>query len=365
MKKINNYTDFLKENKLRYYGFDWDDNILHMSTIIHMDKLVEGVWHPISISPSEYALLRYNSNYRTRDNNPEKAYEEFRDVGPRASKAFITDIVQAIEEKQFGPSWDKFVKCLTEGALFAIVTARGHEYSTLKEGVKYVIDNCLTEAQQDKMYENCEKFLHLFEKRTYTRNNSGNFTENELIKYYLDKCKYYGVGTPLSESFKSEFNVTNTIKIEEAKKLALNKFLEICHSYGEKTNIKVSVGFSDDDKKNVEHVKKFFEFKSAVYDRMKLNVYDTSNKTSVKTKFENGIVEDMGQSITGTENSLLRFTGFNTLPNDLGNTTTDFSQPNYTLLQKAKVAQKLTRTPKKKFNKKIKNAKPKSNDNPA
>jgi hypothetical protein len=362
MRKINNYTDFLKENKLRYYGFDWDDNILHMPTIIHMDKLVESMWEPISISPYEYALIRHDSNYRTRDNNPAKAYEEFGDIGPRKNKAFITDTIQAIEEKQYGPSWNKFIKCLTDGSLFAIVTARGHEYDTIKEGVKYIVDNCLTLSQQDKMYENCEKFLHLFEKRTYTRNNTGKFTNNELIEYYLDKCRYYGVASP---AFKTEHNLPYDIKIEESKKVALNKFLELCHSYGEKTNINVSVGFSDDDKKNVEHVKKFFEFKSAVYDRMKLNVYDTSNKTSIKTKFKNGIVEDMGQSITGTENSLLRFTGFNTLPNDLGNTTTDFSQPNYTLLQKSKVAHKLTKTPKKKFTKKLKNAKPKNNDNSA
>ena len=341
-----------KPNRLFYYALDWDDNILHMPTIIQMDKLVEGVWQPVPVSPFKFASIRHDSNYRNRDNNSEKAYEEFRDVGPRGNKSFINDIISAINEKKYGPSWNKFIKCLTEGALFVIVTARGHEYSTLKEGIKYIIDNCLTISQQDKMYENCENFLHLFDKRTFLRNNEGKFTDNQLIEYYLNKCKFYGVGSPLSESFKSEFNISDSIKIEEAKKLVLNKFLEICHSYGEKTNIKVSVGFSDDDKKNVEHVKKFFEFKSSIYDGMKLNVYDTSDKGNKKTKFENGIMEDMGQSITGTENSLLRFTGFNTLPNELGNTTTDFSQPNYTLLQKAKVANKL------------KNAKPKNNNNP-
>ena len=50
-------------------------------------------------------------------------------------------------------------------------------------------------------------------------------------------------------------------------------------------------------------------------------------------------------------------TGFNTLPNDLGNTTSDFSQPNYTLNQKAKVANKLTRQPKKRFIKRFKKLK--------
>ena len=98
-------------------------------------------------------------------------------------------------------------------------------------------------------------------------------------------------------------------------------------------------------------IKKFFEFKSTIYEHMKLNVYDTSNKVSHKTRFENGITEDMGPSISGKENSILRFTGPNSLTNTLQNATNDWSQPNYTLLQKSKVATLLTKNPKKKSKK--------------
>lgn len=340
-------------DRLFYYGFDWDDNILHMPTTIYMDKLCNGIWEPISISPSQFALIRDDANYRIRNNNAAKAYEEFRDYGPRGDKSFINDVKVAIEEGSYGPSWDKFVKCLTEGALFAIVTARGHEYDTLKEGVKYVINNCLTKNQQDIMYENCLKFSKIFEQRTYTRKSNCKFTDNDLIKIYLECCKYYGVGVPLSESFKKDFNVDNSIRIEEAKKLVLGKFIEICNEYASKINAKVSIGFSDDDKKNVEHIKKYFEYKSTIYNKMKLNVYDTSDKeNSVKTVFESAYGTDQGYS--NKDASVLRFTGFNTLPNELGNTTSDFSTPNYTLLQKSKVANKLTRGSKKRYNKKFK-----------
>lgn len=367
MKKINNYTDFLKENKLRYYSFDWDDNILHMSTPIHMDKLIEEKWQPISVLPSEFAIVRNDSNYRNRENNPSKAYEEFRDVGPRGNKAFINDVINSIRNNKFGPSWNKFIKCLVEGSLFAIVTARGHEYNTLKEGVKYIIDSCLTKKQGDLMYQNCQKFLQLFESKTFKREIGLKLSETKLINYYLDKCKFYGVGFPFSKSFHSEFHLDETIKIEEAKKIALDKFLSICHNYGKQSDKHVSVGFSDDDKKNVEHVKKFFEFKSTIYDRMKLNVYDTSDKVnSHKTQFKNGITEDMGPSISGKESSILRFMGPNSMPNTLQNATNDWSQPNYTLLQKSKVANLLTKdSVKKKVKLKKKNAKSKSNNNPA
>jgi len=355
-----------KVNRLFYYGFDWDDNILHMPTIIYMDKLVNGTWEQVSISPSEFALIRDDSNYRIRDNDAAKAYEEFRDFGPRGNKSFVNDVRLAIEEGAFGPSWNKFIKCLTEGALFAIITARGHEYNTIKEGAKYVIDNCLTVEQQDLMYENCLKFAKVFEKRSYTRKYNCKFTENDLIKTYLECCKYYGVGVPLSESFKKDFKISGSIRIEEAKKMVLGKFIEICNEYGSKINAKVSIGFSDDDKKNVEHVKKFFEFKSAIYDKMKFNVYDTSNKGNIKTEINIAEAIDMGPSISNKDSSILKFMGPNSMANTLQFSTNDFSQPNYTALQKVKVANLLTKPVKKKFTKKLKkDAKSKNNDNPA
>ena len=43
----------------KYYVFDWDDNILHMPTRIYLEKLGrDGVWRPVSVSTSTYALVR-------------------------------------------------------------------------------------------------------------------------------------------------------------------------------------------------------------------------------------------------------------------------------------------------------------------
>jgi hypothetical protein len=356
-----------KIDKLLYYSFDWDDNILHMPTFIYMDKLVDGNWQPISVTPSEFAIVRNDSNYRIRENNSIIAFQDFRDFGPKGSDVFLEDVKHAVLEKHYGPSWDKFIRCLTEGSIFAIVTARGHEYDTLKKGVKWVIDNCLTKEQQDSMYENCLKFAKLFNKNSSYIKSSGLFSENTLIKEYLDSCKFYGVGTPMSESFKQEFNFDDSIKTEEAKRLVLEKFMEICHQNGKLVDAKVCLGFSDDDKKNVEHVKDFFHFKSKIYSNMKLNVYDTSNKENTnRTKYEDGVVtEDMGLSIANKENSILRFNQFMSQPNTLQNATNDFSQPNYTLNQKSKVANMLYNDIKgrKKYLKRFKRVKKSKNKN--
>jgi hypothetical protein len=355
MKKLESYNNFLKEKKLSYFAFDWDDNILHMPTSIHMDKLCEGIWLPVSVFPSEFALIRNNPEYRVRDNNPAKAYEEFKDYGPRGNNAFLEDTKFAITNNNIGPSWKTFLKCLKDGSIFAIITARGHEYDTLKEGVKYIINNCLSETEKDKMYKNCLNYANIFDKGIIHKRINGKFTDNTLINRYLECCKYYGVGAPYSNSFLNEFNLTDITTIEDSKKFVLDKFIEICKNYGHISDMKVSIGFSDDDKKTVEHIKNHFEAKSSIHIHMKLNVFDTSDKgNGIRTKYVNGIIETIGgENSSNTANSLLRYDGFNSQSRTLQNSTNDWT--GYNLQQQAKVANGIyKKTFKKKPKKKLK-----------
>jgi hypothetical protein len=126
--KVYRYSDFITESsnlELHYYAFDWDDNILHMPTYIHMDKKEGDKWVPIDVSTSEFAIVRNDrENYRLVNNNPDEAFSEFRDSGHRGESAFIEDVKLALSKNQYGPSWDSFIDCLKEGALFSIITAR-------------------------------------------------------------------------------------------------------------------------------------------------------------------------------------------------------------------------------------------------
>jgi hypothetical protein len=323
-----------------------------MPTRIEMDKLSESKWNPISVTPSEFAKYRSDSSYRIRDNDPLKAFIEFKDFGPRGASAFVEDCIYAIKNKNQGPSWEQFIKCLTEASLFSIITARGHEYDTIKNGVKYVIDNCLTSEQKDLMYANCLVYSSLFEtNKNYTRNN-GKFTDNELIKVYLDCCKYYGVGAPYSESFAKEFKLKKDVPIEECKKIVLGRFIDICNEYGSNASLGVSIGFSDDDKKNVEAIKKYFEEKSNEHINLKFNVFDTSSSKINRTKYIKGIKEDMGSNLANNQANLLRFDSFNSQSRTLQNSTNDFT--GYNNQQMTKVATNLY---KKNFKKKLRKAK--------
>ena len=161
--KENNQTEGLE---LHYWAFDWDDNILHMPTTILMDQKVSDKWLPVEVSTAEFAKVRNDKeNYRLRNDDPTLAFSQFRDTGPRGKSAFLEDVKKALSENQTGPVWDNFKTCLSDGAIFAIVTARGHEPETIKEAVEYVIDNKLSDDEKFLMYSHCLKNAYLFFKQ--------------------------------------------------------------------------------------------------------------------------------------------------------------------------------------------------------
>jgi len=317
---IKRFNDYINEStgglELHYSAFDWDDNLLHMPTTILMDQKVGDKWLPVEVSTSEFATVRNDKeNYRLRDNNPDLAFSGFRDTGPRGQKAFLEDVKKAVNEKLFAPSWDAFTQALSEGAIFAIITARGHEPETIREGVEYVINNVMTEEQQFLMYSQCLKNAYLFSRQdvdSFDRLPKGEITKTPLIKLYLDSCDYYGVS---SDSFKKDFGEGSASNPEHAKELALDRFVKKCNDFGSKVGAKsVSIGFSDDDPKNVEHVQKFFKEKSALANElgheMKLNVYKTTDRTikgGQRSKFKEGEMKESSHQAWGTEGSVVPF----------------------------------------------------------
>jgi hypothetical protein len=315
--KVYRYSDFITESsnlELHYYAFDWDDNILHMPTYIHMDKKEGDKWVPIDVSTSEFAIVRNDrENYRLVNNNPDEAFSEFRDSGHRGESAFIEDVKLALSKNQYGPSWDSFIDCLKEGALFSIITARGHEPKTMRNAVEYIIDR-LSDDDKFLLYSNCLKHAYIFtNEKKYSRIPKGQLSKTPLVSEYLDNCDFYGVSSP---SFISEFNMGDAFNPEVAKEMALDKFIEKCNNLGKKVGAKsVSVGFSDDDSKNIEHVRSYFKEKSSLSNnlmphKVKFNLYKTTDRTikgGERTKFHEN------SSLPGLASSILPFSKFNNM----------------------------------------------------
>jgi hypothetical protein len=254
MTKIKKYTNFILEynniKTLVYNIFDWDDNLLIMETPLHFQHFEDGKWIDKDITPQQFAEIRkeYPTNYM--DNNEWKgdnkaSFVEFRDFGPRGANAFLEDVKKSIEHKKFGPSWEVFLKTLKEGRLFAIVTTRGHEPSTLRSAVEYIIEKILTPFEKEEMIKKIEEFNEMF-----------GVVANDAIKQYLDECYFIGL---FSQAFQDEFHYNPSgPKLNQGKQDAINKFVNFVRDFAKRTKLPLKVGFSDDDRNFSNAAKEMF-----------------------------------------------------------------------------------------------------------
>ena len=284
MTKIKKYKRFLLESNnidiLKYYIFDVDDNLLFIETPLHFQHFEDGKWVAKDISPQEFAQVRkkyptdYMDNSEWRGDN-KFSFIEFRDYGPRGPKAFLEDAIKSIEHKKFGPSWEIFLDVLKEGRLFAIVTTRGHEPSTLRSVVEYIIENILTPEEHDEMIKKIINFNEIF----------GVVTDN-AIKQYLDECYFIGL---FSQAFVDEFHYSpQGAKLNQGKQDAINKFVNFVRDFAKRTKLPLKVGFSDDDKNFSNAAKEMFmKMEKSLDFPENFYVFDTSDpslKGGVKVK---------------------------------------------------------------------------------
>ena len=270
----------------KFYIFDWDDNILHMPTKIHLEQQdCNGDWHPVEVSTSVFALVRTDPRYRMPPGGRAEAFREFQDVvDDSGDLSFIRDTRAALARvkagEKPGPSFETLRKTLREGRIFAIVTARGHEPETLREAVKIFIDEVLTPDERTAMMRSLRGYRWWLDKMT----DFG--ADEEELDYYLSMCRYHAVTNPgFFEQMKSDDDFGGRYELasgserpELAKEFAIRDFVEHVFHVLKRTGglgRSVSVGFSDDDAGNVravsdyikeELVKRFQGFKFVVYD---------------------------------------------------------------------------------------------------
>lgn len=267
------------DRAFKYYIFDWDNNILHMPTRIHLEKrTLSGNWEPIAVSTSFYSVVRNDrENYRPPEGDWELAFREFRDFEDENESMFLKDTRLALAPmieggEQAGPSFHQFRKALIEGRLFAIVTARGHRSDTLRLGVEYFIEHVLTSEEKAEMMANLRGYRAIYLPDESFR------TDEEVLTGYLDLNRYHAVTSP---DFRAKMGATEpgADMQEEAKQFAIMDFMRhvfrIVHESG--VDKPISMGFSDDDPRNVRAVVEFVEQQlHREFPQVKFVVYDTS-----------------------------------------------------------------------------------------
>jgi len=215
---------------LKYYAFDWDDNLMFMPTkiIVKDDNGKE-----VEMSTEDFA------EYRSRIGKEPFSYkgttivgfasDPFRNFGTKGDKQFLLDSMKA----KPGPAWADFIEAVNNGSIFSIITARGHNPNTLKEAVFNMIASNHMGINKDLLIKNLRKF----------------------------------------RDFVGEDNVKPQEVKSEAQKLGQKVYLKD----DVKNRFVPEIGFSDDDIRNVEVMKKHFE------DEPSLRTYSTAG--GIKTRY--------------------------------------------------------------------------------
>ena len=253
---------------MKYYAFDWDDNLMYMPTKIY---LKDDNGKSVGMSTEDFAEYRteigkepFNYEGNTIVGFDEDAFRDFRVTG---DKKFLVDAMKA----PIGPAWDDFVEAVNNGSIFAIITARGHTPSVLKNAVYNLIQKNMHGLNKKELVKNLRKYRDISDEE--------DLSDDELIKTYLEMCKWHPVS----------FGEGSAANPEELKVSAMKQFMEYVRNLSQRLQEKAFmknkisnyftpyIGFSDDDLKNVETMKKHFDDESG------LDIYHTGG--GKKTKF--------------------------------------------------------------------------------
>lgn len=270
------------ESGLKYYIFDWDDNVLQMPTEIILEKKQnDGSWITYPVTTSTFALVRNDTdNYRAPNNDWESAFVNFRDLQENAESTFLSDTRTALQnvisgKTAYAPSFQVFKDTLIDGRLFAIVTARGHKAKSIQEAVRYFIFEVLSEDEFAQMIRNLRGYFKAFGKES-----EENKTDREVLDYYLHLNRYHGVTCPDFQKNILGHEGEISRNPEEAKKMAIRDFVHHVISLVSdgKIDRKISIGFSDDDLGNVAAAKNYIEtVLSKEFPYVTFVVFDTSD----------------------------------------------------------------------------------------
>lgn len=249
-KELKEGFDDVGNPDLKYYAFDWDDNILEMPTQIII-KTEDGKEVGMSTQDfAEYRTIIGNEPFQYKGDTivgySENPYRNFRVEG---DSQFIVDAMLG----ETGPSWDDFVEAVNGGSIFSIITARGHTPSVLRDAVYNMIMTNHKGISKEELISNLKKYRDFVGEEI--------MSDDEIVEKYLDMLKFYPVTY-------GEGSASNP---EEGKIKALREFISYVREMSSKLNKRAffkndiknnfipQIGFSDDDSKNIESIKDFLD----------------------------------------------------------------------------------------------------------
>jgi hypothetical protein len=254
---LNNWKGFLKEGfteqgtpDLKYYAFDWDDNIVFMPTkIILLDtegKEVGMSTHAFATERSKIGKEEFEYEGHIIKDFAQNPFRNFRVEG---DDQFLKDAPKA----SLGPSFKDFKECVEGASIFAIITARGHNIDTLKEACKSYIMSKFGGIDTEKVVSSIKKYNELY-------GSPSNKSNSQLVDDYLKLCQF----SPVSNPEIAGNDPAAAASPEELKASELRRFITHVDKQVKRINKNITkgqtreIGFSDDDPKNVDYILSHF-----------------------------------------------------------------------------------------------------------
>lgn len=139
-----------------FYFFDFDDNILYLSTQIMLFH--KRTAEEVALSSSEWTMNHHTigvhgayRDFEIRLDDNFGSYRNFRDHGDemlrrlgRKEQPFVEDVRAALAQPDalwMGPSWQCFYHACFNQRPVALITARGHHPDTIKEGIRVLVEH--------------------------------------------------------------------------------------------------------------------------------------------------------------------------------------------------------------------------------
>ena len=132
-----------------FYFFDFDDNVIHLSTKIVLFNKKDN--SEIAVSTSDYTSVHHLlgkpgtwEHFELRMSDPHRgSYRNFRDhpaemLPQTGVQPLITDMIDALSQPFLdwrGPSWDFFTHAVNNNRPISIITARGHHPHTIRRAI--------------------------------------------------------------------------------------------------------------------------------------------------------------------------------------------------------------------------------------
>jgi len=263
--------NMIKEGAMKIYVFDIDGNLLSIPTVFYMEDIKTGRILEFQ-SKDTYEVLKNMENLGLRfhisQNNSMRNF-----IGKHGDKALLNDIKRV----EYGKSWPDFVRCVNEGSIFSIITARGNSLKCLRLIFSNFIKNNVNGISFELFLQNIKNnkiFNRLSEKYYYKITNN-----NKILDLYINNCcSFYGWNS--KETRHTLQGLNKDMTIQDFKLLALKDFENKIRDIIKECNIDnvnefIELGFSDDEELNCLTIKQYFEQNRG--DIFKRKIYYTGN----------------------------------------------------------------------------------------